>query len=277
MRANPADYDLRAPARLDQALKLLSDGWRPMAGSTDLMVLLQAGQLRERRFVALWHLAELHGIESNDNELTIGALATFAEIAAHPVVRADFPALAAAAAQVGGAANRNRATIGGNVASASPAADSAPALLIYDAELELVSWRGRRRLPYQDFHLDYRKTALSRDQLIARVHLPRDKSGWHHYWRKVAARASQAITKVSLAAAARVENGRIDDIRVAYGAVAEIPLRCFEAEWALRGAALNALPAWPDELRPRDDFRSTAHYRRVVGRNLLREFLAELA
>ncbi len=184
--------------------------------------------------------------------------------------------LVEAAAEVGSIANQNRATLGGNLANASPAADSAPALLAYDAELELASARGSRRVAYHRFHLGYKQMDMQPDELIVRIHLPLDRAGWAHYWRKVATRAAQAIAKVSLAAAALVEDGVIRDARIAYGAVAPYPLRCHQAEAALRGAALPAQPPPLDELSPIDDLRSTEHYRRTVAGNLMTEFLASL-
>ncbi|NWF84367.1 MAG: FAD binding domain-containing protein [Bryobacteraceae bacterium] len=277
MRANVSRYDLRAPDGLTEALHLVSNGWKPLAGGTDLMVLLEAGKLAERRLAGLWKLDELRGIEVGDETITLGALTIFAELRHSPVVGLNLPLLASAAAEIGGVANQNRATLGGNLANASPAADAAPALLVYDAELEIVSLEGTRRVPYHQFHRGYKEMDLRAGELIARIHLPNGRGRWQGCWRKVATRAAQAITKVSLAAAARVEEGRIAEIRIAYGAVAPYPLRCHRMEAALRGAALPAqLPPF-DELAPIDDFRSTARYRLKVARNLMETFLASLA
>lgn len=276
MRANVSRYELRALDALAAALELVSNGWKPLAGGTDLMVLLEAGKLAERRLAGLWRVDELRGIEVGEEAITFGALTTFAELRHSQAVCRDLPLLARAAAEIGGVANQNRATLGGNLANASPAADAAPALLVYDAELEIVSLHGSRLVPYHRFYRGYKEMDLRAGELIARIHLPKSKGNWHGYWRKVAMRAAQAITKVSLAAAAQVEGGRIADIRIAYGAVAPSPLRCHRMEAALRGAALPAhLPPF-DELAPIDDFRSTARYRLKVARNLMEEFLASL-
>src|SRR4029450_9893604 len=101
------------------------------------------------------------------------------------------PPLGRAAADTGGVANQNRGTIGGNIANASPAADTPPALLVYDAELELASARGPRRVPYDRFHTDYKKMDLAADELIVRVHLPKRTSAWRQYYRKVGTRRAQ--------------------------------------------------------------------------------------
>lgn len=277
MRANIPEYELRTPAELGDALELLSSGWRPFAGGTDLMVLLEAGKLASRRFAGLWRLKELRGIEADGDTITAGALTTCSDLRRSPVVARELPLLAMAASQLGGVANQNRATLGGNLANASPAADAGPALLVYDAELEIVSLHGSRRVPYHRFHLGYKETVLRRGELIARIRLPRGRGDWTCYWRKVAPRAAQAITKVSLAAAARAAEGSIRDIRIALGAVAPYPLRCFGMEHALRGAQLPAGMPPLDELVPIDDCRSTKRYRFRVAQNMLGEFLASLA
>lgn len=276
MRGNVPEYELRAPCELEGALRLVEQGWRPLAGGTDLMVLLESGRLAGRRFAGLWRIRALRGVEECADAVAIGALTTFAGIRGSDVLQREFPLLVEASAGIGGVANQNRATIGGNLANASPAADASPALLVYDAELELMSTRGSRRVPYHRFHLGYKQMDLAGDEIIARIHLRRGKAGWRQYWRKVAARSAQAITKVSLAAAARVEGGVITDVRVAYGAVAPYPLRCLRTEAVLRGVALGVIPPLPDEVAPIDDVRSTARYRQAVARNLMGEFLDSL-
>src|SRR5204863_2815858 len=122
------------------------------------------------------------------------------EVLHHPVLRRDFPLLCRAAADTGGVATQNRGTIGGNIANASPAADTPPALLVYDAEVELVSSRVTRIVPYDRFHLGYKQIDLQSDELIQRIHLPICRGGRFQYYRKVGTRRAQAISKVCLAA-----------------------------------------------------------------------------
>src|SRR6267142_7023922 len=152
MRANVPAYELIAPRNLEHALSLLGDTWKPFAGGTDLMVLFEAGKLQHKRFVSIWCLTELHGIDVSPEAVTIGALTTYTEVQRHPVLREEFPLLAQAASETGGIATQNRGTLGGNIVNASPAADSPPALLVYDADLELVSTAGSRWVPYRTFH-----------------------------------------------------------------------------------------------------------------------------
>ncbi len=195
------------------------------------MVLLEAGKLPHRKFLSIWKLPELRGIELTADHAILGALTTYAEIRRHELLASEFPLLARAAAETGSIATQNRGTLGGNIANASPAADSPPALLVYDAELELVSANAARWIPYQGFWTGYKKIAMRSDELIRRVRLPRPAAGsvvtdagapaaTKHYYRKVGTRRAQAISKVCFAAIAQIENNRIANARIALGSVA---------------------------------------------------------
>jgi CO/xanthine dehydrogenase FAD-binding subunit len=192
--------------------------------------------------------------------------------------------LCRAAAETGSVATQNRGTLGGNIANASPAADSPPALLVYDAELELLSARGARWVPYAQFHKGYKQMDLAPDELIARIRMPRVYGGWKQYYRKVGTRSAQAISKVCFAGAAQMDNGRSDkvgNIRIALASVAPTVVRCVKTEEFLRAtgaltpaAVKQAQEILAGEIAPIDDFRSTAKYRRRVAQNLLAEFLS---
>jgi CO/xanthine dehydrogenase FAD-binding subunit len=284
MRSYLPDYELRAASSLDEALAILGEGpgeWRPFAGGTDLMVLLEAGALTHRKFVNLWGIAELRGIEGDDREVRIGALATYTDIRGSDLLGREFPMLIEAAAQTGGIATQNRGTLGGNIANASPAADTPPALLVYDADLELASVRGARRVAYARFHTGYKQMDLAPDEVIARVCLPRGRRGWSERYRKVGTRRAQAISKVCFAAGVRMEAGRIADVRLALGSVAPTVVRCSRAESVLIGhapsaRAARAVTALARDIAPIDDLRSTAAYRLRVAQNLLADFLHSL-
>ena len=149
MRSFLPQFDLRAAANLTDALETLASEpgrWRPFAGGTDLMVLLEAGKLPAGRYLSLWGLPELRGIEVTDDEIVLGALTTYTEVLRSEALQAECPLMGRAAAETGGVATQNRGTIGGNIANASPAADTPPALLVYDADIDLVSIRGVRRV-----------------------------------------------------------------------------------------------------------------------------------
>jgi CO/xanthine dehydrogenase FAD-binding subunit len=257
--------------------------WKPFAGGTDLMVLLEAGKLPHKKFLSIWDLAELGGIETSADHVTVGALTTYTEVRRDEILAREFPLLCRAAAETGGVATQNRGTLGGNIANASPAADSPPVLLVYDAEIEIVSAGGGRWIPYQRFHSGYKQMDLQPTELIRRIRLPRNKNAWKQYFRKVGTRRAQAISKVCFAAAARMDAGRIGDVRIVLGSVAPTVLRAVRAEEVLRGqrpdAAIlkSAQDALAKEIVPIDDLRSTSRYRRTVARNLLAEFMESLA
>jgi CO/xanthine dehydrogenase FAD-binding subunit len=285
MRSFLPAYDLVQPRTLDRALAMLADEpgtWKPFAGGTDLMVLLEAGALKHERFINLWGLAELRGVEATDTTLAIGALTTYTDLLKDPLVRDEFPLLCEAATQTGGVATQNRGTLGGNIANGSPAADTPPALLVYDAELELRSVRGVRRVPYARFHTGYKRMELAPDEIIARIHLPRDRRGWTAAYRKVGTRRAQAIAKVCFAAAARLDGNVIQDMRLAFGSVAPTVVRATATEALMRGQQLTpqsataAVDSVAAEISPIDDIRSTARYRRFVVRQLLIDYLQSL-
>ena len=295
------NYTLSVPASLGDALDELAKSGeaRPFAGGTDLMVVLEAGHLPHGRYVSLQNCRELRGIaDADDGGVSIGALTTYTEIRRSPRLAREYPLLGVAARETGGIATQNRGTIGGNIANASPAADTPPVLLVYDAVLELISASGSRRVPYAQFHRGYKKMDLSPGELIARVILPPDRlrqgsgdggsdlpqaSPRREYYRKVGARRAQAISKVCLAGTIRVADGAVQDVRIAVGSVAPTVIRAVNTEDALRGQPLDANTiaaaerTLGSEIAPIDDIRSTAVYRARVAANLLREFLSGAA
>lgn len=291
MRAYLPAYELISPASLNDALDTLArepGDWRPFAGGTDLMVLLESGKLPHTNYLNIWQLPELRGIEVTDAHLTMGALTTYTDVQASAVLQKEFPMLCQAARETGGLAIQNRGTLGGNIINASPAADSPPALLAYDAELELVSNTGSRWLPYQGFHTGYKRMLIRPNELLTRIRLPRtaleplELRGLQHYYRKIGTRKAQAISKVCIAATARMNGAQIIDLHLALGSVAPIPIRCVATESALRNQRLDrtAIEKGKQELAkeiaPIDDIRSTRDYRLRVSLNLLEDFLLRL-
>jgi OHCU decarboxylase len=285
VRAHPVEYELVSPHSLPGVLSLLASepgAWLPIAGGTDVMVQYSAGILPARKLVSIWNLPELCRIETSADEIRIGAGCTYTDLREHEAINTEFPLLSSAASWTGGIANQNRGTLGGNIVNASPAADSLPALLVYDAELLLVSARGERRVPYSGFHIGYRKTQLAPDELIRAVCLKTRFSGYYAHTRKVGARNAQAISKVCLAALGRIAEGTVEDIRLAMGSVAPIPLRLTATERILRGKRIDsqlvqlAKMTAAAEIQPIDDIRSSARYRAAVAGNLVAEFLEQL-
>lgn len=292
MRAYLPAYDVVTPAGLDEALRLLAarpGELRLLAGGTDVMTLLESGDLPPGCLLNLWGLRELAGIAVTDTAVTLGALTTYSEIREHPLLAAEFPLLGAAARVTGAVAIQNRGTIGGNIMNASPAADTPPALLVYGAEVELVSAaRGGRWVAYDRFHTGYKQMDRRPDELLRAVRLPRTPggpggAGAVHFYRKVGTREAQAISKVVIAALGRRNAaGVVTDCRIALGSVAPTTLRCRKTEAAVAGRRLTAevvacaRAQVLDEVAPIDDIRSTRAYRRTVSGNLVVQFLTRL-
>ena len=284
MRAYVPSYRLVSPGTLSEALDFLAQAngtWKAFAGGTDLMVMLEAGKLPHKNYVNIWNLKDLHGIEVVSDYVTLGALTTYTEIQQNRVMQQEFSLLCQAAKETGGIAIQNRGTLGGNIVNASPAADSPPALLAYDAELKMISKEGERTIPYDKFHRGYKQMDIRAGELLRAIRLPRTKEPLTHYYRKVGTRKAQAISKVCFAAVGRVED-KISRVRIALGSVAPIPLRCYQTENTLQNRFLNdesisaAKMALASEISPIDDLRSTKDYRLRVSLNLLENFLLTL-
>lgn len=283
MRSDVAQYDLAVPKTLDEALTLLDNGEaRPLAGGTDVMVMLAAGKLAQTRWVSLWGLRELRGIEETAQHVTLGALTTYTEVQAHATLAREFPMLCRAGSETGGVAIQNRGTLGGNIANASPAADSPPALLAYGAEIEIASSKGARWIAYDGFHTGYKKMKLGAGEIVSRIRLPRSFSPRVHFYRKVGPRKAQAISKVCFAGCAEIADGHVRDVKIALGGVAPIVPRCKAVERVLidEGVGAEALArakaALAREIAPIDDVRSNARYRRRVSENLLVDFVLRM-
>lgn len=268
---------LLEPKSLGDALTMLRDEGplTPLAGCTDVYVALNFGTLRDRRFLDLWRLDALRGVELRGTVLSIGALATYTDLIRSPLVRRRLPMLAAAAREVGGVQIQNRGTIGGNVANASPAGDTLPVLAAADATVVLRSAGGTRRVPFGEFYTGYRQTVRRPDELIVAFEIPPVRGV--QWFRKVGTRAAQAISKVVMAGVAQRPGRAAPSYRIALGSVAPTVVRAATAERALaRGASLeSAQQALMDDIAPIDDIRSTAEYRRRVAANLLARFLGD--
>ncbi|MCE1225147.1 MAG: xanthine dehydrogenase family protein subunit M [Geobacteraceae bacterium] len=255
---------------------------RIMAGGTDLLVALRHGPQDGRTIICLERIDELRRIdELEDGSVSIGATATFSSIARNTLLKERYPLLTQAAATVGGPAIRNMASIGGNIVTASPAADSLPALYLLDALLELRSAAGSRAVAIAEFILGPRRTMLQPGEIISRIILP-PANGWSiQRFEKVGRRKSLAIAVASLAAALRLAaDGSVAEARFAWGSVGPTVLRCAEAEQALIGKPLteenlNAAALLAQRaVQPIDDIRASADYRRSVAGNLLLRLVA---
>jgi CO/xanthine dehydrogenase FAD-binding subunit len=211
----------------------------------------------------------------------MSALTTYSETRHDPQVVTRLPLLVAAARELGALQIQNRGTWAGNIANASPAADGVPALLAYDAVVELASARGRRWVALADYSTGYKQSLRAPDELITRVTAQAPAPGARHFWRKVGTRKLQAISKVVTAGVLeRDPAGVVTRARFVLGSVAPITLRARRVEAAVTGQPLGpvtteaALAALEQDIAPIDDIRSTRDYRMRIARNLVRAFLA---
>jgi xanthine dehydrogenase small subunit len=276
-----ADPEADSPQALADAFALLADGGRrPIAGGTDTLVERAGGPASASRYLDLSRLSELRGIRLEGETLILGAGTTYAELRRDALVAAHAPVLAEMAAAVGAAQLQNRGTLGGNIATASPAGDSLPVLLALDAAIVVGGAHGERTVPAADFFPAYRRTALAPDELILRIEVPvvADRIA---AFRKVGKRRAQAISVVAVAVAWRPDGDRWRDVRVALGSVAPTPIRARATEATLEGAPPTAEVAelagrtLAAEISPIDDVRSTAAYRRAVAGRILRRIVSE--
>jgi carbon-monoxide dehydrogenase small subunit/xanthine dehydrogenase small subunit len=263
------------PRSLDDAIEILAQRAgevRPVAGGTDILVRAKDGEQDLAALFDISAIPELKGIEERADHVWIGAASSHTEIVHSPLVARWLPALHQACAVIGGPQIRNRGTLGGNLANASPAADAVPPLLAVGATLELVSANGRREVAIDKFSTGYRKTVLEADELILGVRVPK-RPGLRSVFLRLGQRQAQAISKVSLAVAMTFKDGRPDFVRVALGSVAPTVIRAPETEKALQAGGyeglIRAREAIRKEVRPIDDIRSTADYRREMAAVLL--------
>ena len=279
MRGDLGDFELVTARTLREACDRVAEGYRPLAGGTDVMVLLSSGKLTHTKWVDISGVEELRQVRADERTFEMGALTTYTGVRRHPLLSRELPMLAQAASETGGIAIQNRGTLGGNIGNASPAADSPPALLAYGAEVVLVSRRGERTVPYATFHTAYKRTVAAPDELVARILVSRGDPGRVHYYRKVGPRRAQAISKVCFAGCADRDGARVRDVKIALGGVAPVPVRALEAERAIvAGEPFERVSeALGRAIAPIDDVRSTSAYRRRVADNLLRDFLRHVA
>ena len=279
----PAEPPIDTPRHLFEAYERLAAGpTRPIAGGTDVMVAItgELGPIPER-MLDLSRIDALHGIALQEGSLVLGARTTYTEIRRSALCREHLPALVEAAATIGAAQIQNRGTIGGNIANASPAGDTLPILLAADAAILVGGQRGEREIAAKDFFVAYRKTALAPDELILHVRFPMP-GGRKLRFRKVGTRRAQAISKVVMALAWEdFGSTGWQNVRVALGSVAATPIRARETELVLEGArptpevADRAAETLAGELKPIDDVRSTADYRRTVSARILHRLLRD--
>ena len=280
-----SQISVHSPVTLPEAFGILqqeSGRVKVLAGGTDLLVALNARVEVPAVFLNIWGLRELRGIADAGDHLRLGALTTYTQIIHSPLLLQHAPILVQASRLVGAAQIQNRGTLGGNIANASPAGDTLPVLAVLEADLEIGSGRGIRKIPFNQFYTGYRQTLLAPDELLLAVCLPKPAGEHWQYFRKVGTRQAQAISKVVAAIAGRKNRpGRIEFIRIAYGSVAPTVIRAAQTEALLAQQTLSqelierARQSVMQEVHPISDVRSTEAYRRLISGNILARALRE--
>ncbi len=268
-----------APADLDEALRLMAAGGaKPIAGGTDLMVELDRGEHGAvSTLIDLTRIAGLDSIDEADGTITIGPLVTHNRCVDSALLRRRAWPLVQACWEVGSPQLRNRATVAGNIVTASPANDTLSALVALDAEVTLASVRGRRRLPLSALHLGVRRTAIEPDELLVAIAVPAIDERWRGVYLKLGLRRAQAISVVHLAAVCRLSDEPspgsppvVTELRLALGSVAPTIVRAEAAEQLVVGTTLGddvigrAATAAGASVEPIDDLRATADYRTAM-------------
>jgi CO/xanthine dehydrogenase FAD-binding subunit len=277
MRPLP-EFRLHRPEALSGALELLDalGDCRPIAGGTDLLLLLRDGTFRARHLVDVTGIEEMRGISLEDGEIRIGAATPLSEVTASELVAEMAPALADAVSQIGSVQTRNQGTIGGNICNASPAADSAQPLLVFDARLDVSSKAGKRSIPVGELFAGPKVNSLERGELVTAIRIPEPPKGSGASFQKLGRRRGSTLSVVNAAAYVELDGGRCSAARLALGAIAATPIRVPSAEGLLVGREPTeavveaAASACRECVSPVDDIRGSAGYRRDMSAVLMR-------
>jgi carbon-monoxide dehydrogenase medium subunit len=278
-------FDFEAPQTVEEVCRLLAEReGRLIAGGTDVIPQMRDGRFQAEQLIDLSRLDSLHYIRQVGNKIALGGLTTYRELLDSELLRREAVALVDAAALVGGVQTRARGTLAGNLANASPAGDTQPPLLIFDAELALVSVEGQRHVALADFLTGPGKTSMKAQEMIREITFVQPAAGARTMFTRLGNRRGMAISVVSVAALLRLgQDNIVEDARIALGAVAPTAMRCAKSEALLRGRKLDgkllaaAAAQAAQECSPIDDVRATAAYRRHAVQVLVRRSLQALA
>ncbi|MCB2093795.1 MAG: xanthine dehydrogenase family protein subunit M [Rhodobacteraceae bacterium] len=267
------EFDLTIPKTLQEAVKSLTAGGKravPLAGGTNVLVDVRSQRLAPERIVDLGRIGGLRGITVDGGRVTLGPRTTVSDLLASEEIAATAPALVESARVFAGQMVRNTATVAGNIACGSPAADLVPPLLALDAEVTLTGTTGSRTLALCDFYTGYKSDQRAPGELITAIGWPVPAKGSFGSFYKLARRKGDAITVVGVAVGLGLKGGRCVGVRIALGSVAPTPMRARKAEGLLEGEApvperiARAALAAAQECSPIDDVRATGEYRRKM-------------
>ena len=274
-------YKPQDPSELQELMQAHKARAVIIAGGTNLIHQMRNGEKEPEVLVDISELEDLTGIKTEDSYITIGSATTIAEIAASPVIGEHCPILATAAKQLGNPLTRNRATIGGNLANASPCADTAPPLLALEAEIHITSAEGQTRtVPADKFFMDYKWTHLDKGDVMTQIVIPKPHVAAKGGHTKLGLRKAAAICVASVALMLEKEGDVVQRARIAFGSVAPKPIRAYRLEHYIEGKSIDEKllshcePLLQEEISPIGDIRGSESYRRfatasIFNRNLL--------
>ena len=288
--------ELESPASLAEALKIVNEktNIKPIAGGTDLLPLFHkvrhieqlkaqpisiSREFEKTCLVDLSNLKELRGIANFNNHIEIGSCTTHTEVASNLMIKQYYPSLAEAASKIGSPQIRNRGTIGGNIANASPSADTVPPLMVFQTEIELSSTNNKRKLFLEDFFVGPGETIIKPNEIISKIILPLTQPNTIQFYRRIAIRDVHACAKISIAFCAIKKDNIFENVRIASGAVAPTVISAKKTASLLEGKNLTpslmeqAVKQVMEESKPIDDIRSTKEYRKAMIGELLRQEL----
>lgn len=269
-------FEMHQPTSLHEASRLLKEngpGGRFLAGGTDLVIAMKEKGLVPKYIVDLKWIPGLSGIRTNDDgSITIGALTTMRDIETSPLLIKKYPFLCLSAAEVGSIQIRNRATVGGNMANATPSADVAPSLIALNAIAKIVSASGERTIALEDFFRGPGQTVMRAEEILREITIPKTNAGLVGEYIKFSPREMMDLAYVGVAVAytLREPDNRCDGVRIVLGAVSPTPMRARQAEVAVEGQILTEALAETagriaaEASKPISDVRSSADYRRAM-------------
>lgn len=282
-------FEFYQPTSLAEASRLMKEhgpGGRFLAGGTDLVIAMKEKGLLPKYIVDLKRVPGLAGIRENgDGSIALGALTTMYEIETSPLIKKRYPFLAQSAAEVGSIQIRNRATVGGNMANATPSADVAPALIALDATAKIAGGDGERIVPLAEFFTGPGQTVMNSDEILTEITIPNTDLRLVGEYIKFSPREMMDLAYVGVAVAYNLEKDsrRCDRVRIVLGAVAPTPIRARRAEAKLEGHVLSEALAEEvgkiaaEEARPISDVRSSAEYRRAMVATIAKRALLNAA
>ncbi|MGI6685877.1 MAG: FAD binding domain-containing protein [Bacillota bacterium] len=272
------------PSNLAEVLEILHQDKNVclVAGATNVLPFIRNEKINNKTLINIRELKDLRYIRETEDKVLIGALTTIADLRKSEILKKHAPALEKAAENFADPTTRNSATIGGNLANASPAADTAPPLLVLDAMVLAVSSRGERKIPIDEFFTGVNMTALKPDEMIKEIEIPKKPANCQSHFIKLGLRNAMAISLVSAAAALEISSGKIKMARIALGSVAPTPVRGKTVEKFLIGQDYSvkviedAAGRVTEDISPISDIRASKKYRQTVAHVVVKRVLQKI-